>query len=108
MNKLFLVTIILIFSLGIIGILFAEDFNLNDGIRLNKGENIINTSAEFNPIYASELVRIFPEIATIIYNDSGEEIGYVNVFGGIGDNFIVLPNKTYEITTTKEVILNLG
>ena len=83
----------------ITGIIFAEDFN--EGIKLNEGKNTVNFSFEFSPIYVGDLIKAYPEITTITYTESEEEIGYVNVFGGIGENFVIYPNKTYEITTNK-------
>lgn len=108
MNKLLLIILILIFGIVVTGVIFAEEFKSEDGIRLNEGKNIFNTSLEFTPIYVEDLIKLFPEIATISYIENEEEKGYVNVFGGIGENFPILPNMTYEIVSTKEVKLNLG
>jgi len=103
MNRYFIILVLVILCIS--GILLAEDFK--EGIKLSEGKNVLNISTEFNPLYVEDLVRIYPDITTITYNDSEKEFGYVNVFGGIGDNFVIYPNKTYEITTRKEVILNL-
>lgn len=108
MNKISLIIIIFIFGIGTAGLLFADEFTSYEGIKLNEGKNIINTSLEFTPIYVGDLIKLFPEIATISYTENEEEKGYVNVFGGIGENFPILPNMTYEIISTKEVNLNLG
>jgi hypothetical protein len=91
--------------LCISGIIIAEDFK--EGIKLSEGKNVINISSEFSPLYAEDLVKLYPEIAAVTYNDSEQEFGYVNAFGGIGDNFVIYPNQTYEITTRKEVTLDL-
>jgi hypothetical protein len=53
------------------------------------------------------LVKIYPEINAITYYEGDEEKGYVNVFGGVGENFVVMFNNTYEITVEKEVTLKL-
>jgi hypothetical protein len=105
MNKITLILVFLVIVLGISGIIIAEEFK--EGIKLHEGKNTVNISFEFNPIYASDLALIYPEIATITYNDSQKDIGYVNVFGGIGDNFVIYPDRIYEITVKKEVNLNL-
>ncbi|MCX6750038.1 MAG: hypothetical protein NTZ83_01120 [Candidatus Pacearchaeota archaeon] len=105
MNKYFLILLFAVVILGVTGIILAEEFK--EGIKLSEGKNIINLSFEFNPLYVEDLVKIYPEIATVTYNESGQEFGYVNVFGGIGENFVIYPNKIYEITTQKEVNLNL-
>ncbi len=108
MNKkiLFAVFFIGIF-LGTVDILFAEEIDLGEGIVLNEGKTFLNTSADFNPIYVKDLVNLFPEISTISCTENGEEKGYVNVFGGIGENFVMLPNRTYEVVSKREVILDL-
>ena len=103
MNKYFLISIFVIFCIS--GIIIAEDFR--DGIKLYEGKNLVNISFDFNPLYVTDLIKIYPEIQTVTYNDSKQEFGYVNVFGGIGDNFVIYPNKTYEITTKQEITLNL-
>lgn len=108
MSRIILIILVLISLLGLAGVLFADEFNFNEGIKLIEGKNIVNTSLELTPIYVEDLIKLFPEIATISYTEDEEEKGYVNVFGGIGENFPILPNMTYEITSTKEVILNLG
>jgi len=104
MKKYFFILILAIFAIG--GIIIADNFG--GGIRLEEGKNIINVGIESNPIYVTDLIKLYPEINTITYNESGEEKGYVNAFGGIGENFIIYPNQTYEIIAKKEVILNLG
>ncbi len=104
MKKYLLPLILAIFCIG--GVIIADNFG--GGIKLEEGKNIIDIEIGFNPIYVTDLIKLYPEINTITYNESGEEIGYVNAFGGIGENFIIYANKTYEITTKQEVILNLG
>ncbi len=108
MKKIFLIVMMFVFSLGINGIIFANEFMLEGGIVISEGKNIINTSLEFSPIYVEDLIKLFPDITTVSYTEKEREVGYVNVFGGIGENFIILPNKTYEITSQKGGIINLG
>lgn len=108
MSRIVLIILVLIISLGLVGVLFADEFNFNEGINLIEGKNVVNTSSELTPIYVEDLIKLFPEIATISYTENQEEKGYVNVFGGIGENFAIMPNTTYEITSTREVVLNLG
>lgn len=100
--SLFLI-IIIFFSL--IGIAFAEEFK--EGIKINETQSIVNFSFDFSPIYVEDLIRMYPEITSITYNNGTQEIGYVNVFGGIGENFVITSNKIYEITSKQEVILRL-
>jgi hypothetical protein len=107
MRRYFII-LILVFIISLFGIseiLIAEE--LEGGIKLSEGKNVINLSFEFSPIYASDLIKLNPEIETVTYNDSIEEIGYVNIFGGIGENFVIKTNTLYEITTKQEITLNL-
>jgi hypothetical protein len=103
MNKYFFILIFVILCVS--GIIIAEEFK--EGIKLIEGKNAINLSLDFNPVYVKDLVKIYPEIQTVTYNDTEQERGYVNVFGGIGDNFVIYPNKIYEITTKQDITLNL-
>lgn len=99
------VLICIILLLEISGILLAEEFE--EDIKLYEGKNIVNFSFEFNPMYASDLIKLNPEIETITKNNTIDGSGYVNVFGGIGENFIISPNGIYEITTKQDSILKL-
>jgi hypothetical protein len=105
MNKFLLILTLVIILLGISGIIIAEEFK--EGIKLSEGKNTINLSFEFSPLYVKDLVLIYPEISTVTYNESNQEWGYVNVFGGVGENFVIYPNKIYEITVKQGVNLNL-
>ncbi|MGY4884737.1 MAG: hypothetical protein ACP5NZ_04130 [Nanobdellota archaeon] len=106
MNKNYLIVLSILLILSITGIIFAEEFK--KGIEVKEGQNLLNLSNEFEPIYVQDLVKIYPEISTVTYIDSfGEKYGYVNVFGGIGQNFVVYPNSIYEITTKQNIDLNL-
>jgi hypothetical protein len=78
-----------------------------EGIKLNIGENQINFSFDFSPFYTQDLVKAYPEISVITHNENGVEEGYVNIFGGIGKNFLIESNKNYEIIVQKEVTIIL-
>jgi len=107
MNKYLLVSLSIFLSclVGISGIIIAEEFK--DTIKIHEGRELVNLSYEFSPIYVKEFVLLYPNITTITYNNGTHDIGYVNVFGGIGENFVVSPNNMYEITSKGEVTLNL-
>ncbi len=107
MNRYLLVffSIFLICLLGISGIIIAEEFK--DTIKINEGKELVNFSSEFSPIYVKDLILLNPNITTVTYNNGTHDLGYVDVFGGIGENFVVSPNKIYEITSKGEVTLNL-
>jgi hypothetical protein len=76
-------------------------------IELKNGENIVNMSFEFSPLYVQDLIKYYPEISAVTINESGELKGYVNVFGGIGNNFLIEPNKNYEIITKQDLTIIL-
>lgn len=105
MNRVFLTLIIILVIIFSTAIALAEISE--EGIKLKIGENFINLSFDFSPIYSRDLIENYPEISVITFNESGISGGYVNVFGGIGKNFLIEPNKEYEIITKKEVIINL-
>ena len=106
MNKHYLILILILLVLfGISGIIIAENFK--ESIKINGEKTLINLSFEFSPIYVSDLTKLYPDITTVTHNNGTHEIGYVNVFGGIGENFVVSQNKLYEITSKQEVNLDL-
>ena len=66
--------------------------------------------ARFNltePFYARDLVKWNPSISVVSYIEENKTIGYVNLFNGIGENFIIENNKDYEIILDKNISLVL-
>jgi len=80
----------LIFSL--IGV-FSENIN---SLNFSDGKNFIELNFT-EPFYVESLIKLNPSIEVISYTENNETIGYINVFGGIGDNFIIQKNKKYEV-----------
>lgn len=75
---------------------------------LENGKNYIEINFTVaNQIYASELIRINPDIETISYTEDNKSIGYANIFKGVGKNFILQPGTIYEITAKKEINISL-
>jgi hypothetical protein len=73
---------------------------------LNEGRNMVY----FNNYYtAKELVKNNPLIETISYYDQvlDKTIGFVNIFGGVGKDFTIYPDRVYEINTRSQTILKL-
>ena len=103
MNKFIFISLIslVIFSIGII---FAENLYI---IELEQGKNNITFNSE--PVYAKTLIEKNPEIISISYIDEfyNNSVGYVNVFGGIGTNFILIENQTYEIISKQKTTIYL-
>lgn len=94
---------ILIFVLTLLaGFIVAERFL---EIELSKGKNEIRFN--ISGVYASDLIKFYPEIETITYREENETIGFVNIFGGIGVNFMLESNRTYEINSNKNITIYL-
>jgi len=75
-------------------------------IALVRGKNYLTFDQTF---FVSELVLLNPEIEYVSYYDDflHKSIGYVNVFGGVGSNFVVKLDKIYEISVSKNMSLIL-
>ena len=82
-----------------------EEILKTDKIILKEGKNKITTSPDFSPIYVKDFIKLNPDIEVISYNFENESTGYINILNGIGQNFIIYPEKEYEIVSKKEVIL---
>lgn len=84
---------------------------IDKGITLEVGKNqvIIPEDSDYFEIYASDITALNPDIEYIHYQDSflNQSLGYVNVFGGIGDNFLVKSGESYEIGSKKRILLRL-
>ncbi len=72
-------------------------------VSLTKGKNYVNLNLS-EPIYVKTLIKLNPDIEAISYEENNQTIGYVNVFGGIGEDFIV-ENRDYEIIAGKNLTL---
>lgn len=106
MKKSVLIGLAIFLILGILGVILAEE--IKRSVELSEGKNLINFSQEFSPIYVEDLVKLYPEITAVTsFRNSEEGAGYVNVFGGIGENFVIYPNSVYEIVTKQKTTLDL-
>src|SRR3989344_7331194 len=106
----------LIFSVSfLIGTVFAvkqtniSSFNMSEEIIiLNASESILIDGKNYvtfdMPKNVADLVKKNPDIEYASYHDVflDETIGYVNVFGGLGKNFVLNPGKIYEIHVKKD------
>jgi hypothetical protein len=68
------------------------------------GKNLMQFPIEPN-LRASQLLALLPESDAVSYFDAARNktVGYVKAFGGIGKNFLIEANKTYEISVTESV-----
>ena len=99
MKKIILVLLVCV-VLIIPATLFAEI--KKEEVKFLEGENILKTPEDFSPIYAKDFVKLNPEIVTITFEENNNTLAYVNVFGGVGQNFVLMQNKTYDIVCKKE------
>lgn len=74
---------------------------------LEEGRNIVRFDKQ---MYAQDLILLNPEIEYVSYYDDflGQEFAYVNAFGGIGKNFVIIPGRDYEISVKEKMDLDLG
>ncbi len=108
-KRFILIALALIFIAGIsISAIFsANERVVNTGPELKKGKNYVKINSTYSFLYAKELVIMNPDIEYISYYDSflNKSIGYVNVFGGIGTNFLIDKNRVYEISVKRNITL---
>lgn len=71
------------------------------------GESNFTISEYFSPIYVSQLIEENPKIQSVTVKKFGQEFGYLNTLGGIGTNFLIEPEKSYEIYTNETITIIL-
>ena len=76
----------------------------NTGTILLAGDNNISFNVT-SPFYAGDLVKLNPSIEVVSYNNGSRDIGYVNAFGGIGNNFEIGNGINYEIFVSENTTL---
>lgn len=70
-------------------------------VELIRGKN--NLSVNWSGPMVEELVEEYPQIEAISSRE--ENKGYVNVFGGIGENFRIEENKKYEVAVSENITI---
>ncbi|HIG94032.1 MAG: hypothetical protein QT05_C0007G0013 [archaeon GW2011_AR13] len=75
-------------------------------IDLVKGKNNVTFNIT-DSFYVETLVKLNPEIEAVSFQEGDEIVGYVNFLEGIGENFVIFPNKTYEVIVKENVSLSL-
>jgi len=76
-------------------------------VELQEGENKIFVEDFFYPKYVSDFVSENPSIQSVTLIENGRSYGYVNVFGGVGRNFIIEQGKEYEVFISDQVNVTL-
>ncbi len=101
MNKKILIFIILSILLTTYAV------NSLEFLKLEKGKNLVNWSIN-QEISAKQLIINYPDIRTITYYDENNEShGFVNIFSGIGENFVLVAGNQYQIDTKEEVLITI-
>ena len=99
-----IILLLFIVAIFVLDISLAE--NEGNEIKLFKGKNYLDINKS---LLASELIALNPDIEYVSFFDSflNKSIGYVNYFGGIGENFFIEPGNEYEISVDKDTVLIL-
>jgi hypothetical protein len=76
-------------------------------VQVPQGESNFTIQEYFPAVHVSELIKTNPQIQSVSIKEYGRTFGYLNTFGGIGTNFLIEPNKNYEIHTNQTITINL-
>ena len=99
-------TLIKILTISILVLITSSSVFTLPAVNLTKGKNVLILNVS-SPFYVKTLVKLNPKIDVISYKEGNKTIGYVNVFGGIGENFIIQKNREYEIIVKENTTLVL-
>jgi hypothetical protein len=106
MNNLIKLFCFLLF-LGIVvsSLSYAGDHSIEIA-ELKKGKNLIQINAT---IFAKDLVYLNKDIEYILYFDEtlNKNVVYVNAFNGLGSNYLIIPDRVYEISVKKDIKLRV-
>lgn len=95
MNKKIFIWLAIVLFFIVLGVFGVNSLVLDNSYDLVQGKNIV-TFNEINPFYVEDLIKLNPEIEVVSYNGDERTIGYVNIYGGLGTNFVIR-DATYEI-----------
>ena len=70
---------------------------------LAEGKNKVRINLS-EQVYVETLIKLNPDIEAVSYMEGNRTVGYVNVFEGVGKNFI-LEDREYEIIAGKSINL---
>jgi len=102
-NKfIFFVLLLIIFTIGLsIAENEAEEFT-----EVISGPSYIEVEEN---IFVADFVAINKGVEYVLYHDDflNKDIVYLDVFGGIGSNFLMEPGITYEISVNRDFALRI-
>jgi hypothetical protein len=106
-NRKYLLILIAIFVALFLftGVYSASSIGI-DSIDLITGKNQVRFNLT-EPFYVKDLVKWNPTISVVSYIEENKTVGYVNLFNGIGDNFVIDNDKDYEVILNKNISLVL-
>jgi len=96
--------VLICFLILVLSIFFVKSIDNDSENLLVKGKNYISFSG-IDPLYVSDLIKLNPGIEVVSYGEGEDTFGYVNVFGGIGKNFIIRDLQEYEIISKEDTAL---
>jgi hypothetical protein len=99
-KKSLLIFFIIISIFSIIRVYSSDSYS----IELKEGKNYINLSLN-EQLYVSQLVKSNPSISVVSYIRDNKTIGYVNLYNGIGEDFLIENGVEYEIISNKNIPL---
>ncbi len=106
-RKIIFASAVLIISLALAAISPAQATKPVE-ISLSEGKNNLTVEEFIFPKYVSDLVKENPWIESVTLKENGRSYGYINIFGGIGRNFLIEYGKTYEIFSSQNKTMVLA
>lgn len=102
MKKKHFITITIALILFSLILISSQDIYSAD---LKKGKNTLYINIS-QPIYAKTLIKLNPCIEVISFKENNQTIGYINIYNGLGENFVV-EQREYEVIVSKDTNLIL-
>jgi hypothetical protein len=103
--KRLLIFIVLLIILVLGGSIIRAQLPAQNSLELSAGKQDIVFNESF---YARTFIQQHPDVEYISYYDEflQRSVTYVNVFGGIGQNFVIIPGRSYEISVRTDTTIH--
>jgi hypothetical protein len=88
------ILIVLVMVLSLVSVFSETPLPLS----LNKGKNYLRFNAT-KPFYVETFVKLNPSVEAISYKEDNRTVGYVNIYGGVGKNFVIRSDIEYEVVS---------
>jgi len=103
-NKKIGLFILSTFILALICLLGVSSVSDDTGVTLTQGNNNVSFNLT-SSLHAADLVKLNPSIEVVSYDKNGKTFGYVNAFGGIGNNFEIENGIEYNVFVSENTTL---